>query len=154
SPEEDQFEEKEDPQEEEDDIEIDIEEDKNELEMTYLYKEMDPFNPPSPASESTPDDEIKVENPIQHEDETVLTSVHETAYALVEKKRKAKDKLYGKLILELGNEVCSSMDQGTAAMEKLVEKLGDIEDKVECKKLRNELEEARFSNTFLRMQNK
>nr|GEV17640.1 putative reverse transcriptase domain-containing protein [Tanacetum cinerariifolium] len=36
------------------------------------------------------------------------------------------------------------MEQGTAAMEKLVEKL---------KKLKKELEEARFSNTFLRMQN-
>ncbi|GJU77108.1 putative reverse transcriptase domain-containing protein [Tanacetum coccineum] len=42
----------------------------------------------------------------------------------------------------------------TAAMEKLVEKLGNTEDKVECKKLKKELEEERFSNTFLRMQNK
>ncbi|GKD63122.1 putative reverse transcriptase domain-containing protein [Tanacetum coccineum] len=40
-----------------------------------------------------------------------------------------------------------------AAMEKLVEKLGNTEDKVECKKLKKELEEARLSNTFLRMQN-
>nr|GEU81983.1 hypothetical protein [Tanacetum cinerariifolium]GEW35307.1 hypothetical protein [Tanacetum cinerariifolium] len=40
-----------------------------------------------------------------------------------------------------------------AAMEKLVEKLGNAEDKVECKKLKRELEEARFSNTFPRMQN-
>ncbi|GJU42388.1 hypothetical protein Tco_1195345 [Tanacetum coccineum] len=30
---------------------------------------------------------------------------HETAHALVEKKGKAKDKYYGKLILDLGNEV-------------------------------------------------
>ncbi|GKF35818.1 hypothetical protein Tco_0112576, partial [Tanacetum coccineum] len=44
-------------------------------------------------------------------------------------------------------------EQGTAAMEKLVEKLGNTEDKVECKKLKRELEEARFSDTFLRMQN-
>ncbi|GKB85773.1 hypothetical protein Tco_0958045 [Tanacetum coccineum] len=42
---------------------------------------------------------------------------------------------------------------GTVAMEKLVEKLGSAKDKVECKKLKKELEEARFSNTFLRMQN-
>ncbi|GJT94895.1 hypothetical protein Tco_1090413 [Tanacetum coccineum] len=40
-----------------------------------------------------------------------------------------------------------------AAMEKLVEKLGNTEDKVECKKLKKELEEVRLSNTFLRMQN-
>ncbi|GJS38391.1 hypothetical protein Tco_0563434 [Tanacetum coccineum] len=38
-------------------------------------------------------------------------------------------------------------------MEKLVEKLGNAEDKVECKKLKKELEEAIFSNTFLRMKN-
>ncbi|GJY02425.1 hypothetical protein Tco_0360577 [Tanacetum coccineum] len=49
--------------------------------------------------------------------------------------------------------VRSSVEQGTAAMEKLVERLGDTEDKVEYKKLKKELEEARLSNTFLRMQN-
>nr|GFA39739.1 hypothetical protein [Tanacetum cinerariifolium] len=78
---------------------------------------------------------------------------YETAHALVEKKGKAKDKYYGKLILDLGNKVRSSVEQGMAAMEKLVEKLGNAGDKVECKKLKKELEEARFSNTFLRMQN-
>ncbi|GKE43834.1 hypothetical protein Tco_1471118, partial [Tanacetum coccineum] len=41
---------------------------------------------------------------------------------------------------------------GVAAMEKLVEKLGNAEEKVKCKKLKKELKEARFSNTFLRMQ--
>ncbi|GJX84584.1 putative reverse transcriptase domain-containing protein, partial [Tanacetum coccineum] len=68
----------------------------------------------------------------------------ETAHALVEKKGKAKDEYYGKLILDLGNEVRSSMEQGTAVMEKLVEKLGNAGDKVECKKLKKELEEARI----------
>nr|GEV61640.1 putative reverse transcriptase domain-containing protein [Tanacetum cinerariifolium] len=67
----------------------------------------------------------------------------ETAHALVEKKGKAKDEYYGKLILDLGNEVCSSVEQGTAIMEKLVEKLGNVEEKSECKKLKKELEEAR-----------
>nr|GEW25026.1 hypothetical protein [Tanacetum cinerariifolium] len=47
----------------------------------------------------------------------------------------------------------SSVEQGMDAMEKLVEKLGNTEDKVEYKKLKKELEEARFSNTFLLMQN-
>ncbi|GJZ47919.1 hypothetical protein Tco_0601751 [Tanacetum coccineum] len=75
-----------------------------------------------------------------------------TAHALVEKKGKAKDKHYGKLILDLGNEVRSSVEQGTAAMEKLVEKLGNVEDKAECKKLKKELKKERLSNTFLRMQ--
>ncbi|GJX62928.1 hypothetical protein Tco_0295828 [Tanacetum coccineum] len=77
----------------------------------------------------------------------------ETTHALVKKKGKAKHEYYGKLILDLGNEVRSSVEQGMAAMEKLVEKLGNAEDKVECKKLKKELEKERFSNTFLRMQN-
>nr|GEW20947.1 hypothetical protein [Tanacetum cinerariifolium] len=46
--------------------------------------------------------------------------------------------------LELGNKVHSSVEQGTAAMEKLIEKLGNAEDKVECKKLKKELKEARI----------
>ncbi|GKG16913.1 hypothetical protein Tco_0361870, partial [Tanacetum coccineum] len=76
-----------------------------------------------------------------------------TTHALVEKKGKAKDEYYGKLILDLGNEVRSSVEQRTAAMENLVEKLGNVEEKAKCEKLKKELEEARFSNTFLRMQN-
>ncbi|GJS64385.1 hypothetical protein Tco_0678949 [Tanacetum coccineum] len=128
---------------------IDIEEDENEPELTYHYEEVDPLNPTPPASESEPDDKIKVEDAIESEDETVPASVHEigesctapflredsdgllpglmrrdinsffgrmaslsrrlcgreTAHALVEKKGKAKDKYYGKLILDLGNEV-------------------------------------------------
>ncbi|GJW74280.1 hypothetical protein Tco_0133650 [Tanacetum coccineum] len=153
--EEDEFEEEEDPQEDEDDMEIDIEEDENKPELTYPYEEVDPLNPSPPASESKPDDEIEVENPIKHEDETITVSVykvdesstaaipredsdsllpgfmrrdidslfgrmvnfsrrlcgHKTAHALVEKKGEAKDKFYGKLILDLGNEVRSSCEQ-------------------------------------------
>nr|GEZ60619.1 hypothetical protein [Tanacetum cinerariifolium] len=116
--------------------------------------QMDPLNPPPPASESKPKDAIKVENPIEHEDETVLLASmrdinslfgrmdlcgSETAHALVEKKGKAKDEFYGKLILDLGNEVRSCVDQETDTMEKLVEKFGNAEDKVECKKLKKDL---------------
>ncbi|GKE36909.1 hypothetical protein Tco_1460314 [Tanacetum coccineum] len=172
-PEEDEFEKEEDPQEEEDDMEVYIEEDKNEPELTYPYEEVDPLIPPPPISESESEDAIEVENPIEHEDETVPASVHErhyslfgrmtslsrrlcgreTAHALVEKKGKAKDEYYGKLILDLGNEVRSSVEQGTTATEKLVEKLGNTKDKAECNRLKKELEEAMFSNIFLRMQN-
>nr|GEZ09604.1 hypothetical protein [Tanacetum cinerariifolium] len=178
-------------------MEVDIKEDENELELTYLYEEVDPLNPPPSASKSEPDYTIEVENPIEHEDEIVLASVHEvgessttpflredsdglfpglirrdinslfgqiasisrrlfgreTAHALVKKKEKAKDKFYGKLILDLGNEVRSSVEQGTAVMEKLVKKLSNDEDKVECKKLKNELEEESLTNTFLCIQN-
>ncbi|GJU46032.1 hypothetical protein Tco_1203298 [Tanacetum coccineum] len=150
-PEEEKFE------EEEYDIEFDIEEDENEPELTYPYEEVDPLNPPPPASESEPKDVIKVENPIEYEDETVPASVHEvgessiapflredsdgllpglmrrdinsffgqmaslssrlcgreTTHALVKKKGKAKDEYYGKLILDLGNEVRSSVEHVT-----------------------------------------
>ncbi|GKA84022.1 hypothetical protein Tco_0805617 [Tanacetum coccineum] len=58
-----------------------------------------------------------------------------------------------KMRISQSNEVRSSMEQGTAAMENLVRKLGNVEEKVEYKKLKKELEEARLSNTFLRMQN-
>ncbi|GKC65351.1 hypothetical protein Tco_1097949, partial [Tanacetum coccineum] len=94
-------------------MEVKIEEDENEPELTYPYEEVDPLNPPSPASDSEPKDVIEIENTIEQEDETVPASVHETAHALVEKKGKAKDEYYGKLILDLGNEVRSSVEQGT-----------------------------------------
>ncbi|GJR04395.1 hypothetical protein Tco_0527379 [Tanacetum coccineum] len=55
----------------------------------------------------------------------------ETPHALVEKKGKAKDKYYGKLILDLVNKVRFNVEQRTAAMEKLVEKLGNAKEKVE-----------------------
>ncbi|GJU17946.1 putative reverse transcriptase domain-containing protein [Tanacetum coccineum] len=52
-----------------------------------------------------------------------------------------------------GNEVRSSVEDGAATMENLVRKLGNAGKKAECKKLKKEQEEARFSNTLLRMQN-
>ncbi|GJS78430.1 putative reverse transcriptase domain-containing protein [Tanacetum coccineum] len=76
----------------------------------------------------------------------------ETTHALVEKKGKAKDKYYGKLIADLGNEMRSSMEEGAVAMENLVRKIGNAEERAECKKLKKELEEARFSNRLLSMQ--
>ncbi|GJZ61374.1 hypothetical protein Tco_0617511, partial [Tanacetum coccineum] len=132
----DKFEEEEDPQEDEDDMEIDIKEDENEPKLTYPYEEVDPLNPPPPASESEPDNEIEKLLPgfMRWDIDSLFGRMvnvsrrlcgRETAHALVEKKGKAKDdKFYGKLILELGNEVHSSVEQGTTAMEKLVEKLG------------------------------
>nr|GEV48731.1 hypothetical protein [Tanacetum cinerariifolium] len=172
--EEDEFKEEEDPQEEEDDIEEDIEEDENEPELNYPYEEMDPLNLSPPTS-----DVHKVGKsstaPLLHEDsDGILRGLirrdinslfgwmasllrrlcgREMAHAMVKKKGKSKDELYGKLILDLGNEVGSIVEQRMAAMEKLVEKLGNVEYKAECKKLKKELQEARFRNTFLHMQN-
>nr|GEV18878.1 hypothetical protein [Tanacetum cinerariifolium] len=107
-------------------MEVDIEEDDNESELTHPYEEVDPFNPPPSASELEPEDVTE---------------------------GKAKDEYYGKLILDLGNEVRSSVEEGTAAMESLVRKLGNAKETAECKKLKKELEEAKFSNTLLRMEN-
>ncbi|GJZ91008.1 putative reverse transcriptase domain-containing protein [Tanacetum coccineum] len=109
----------------------------------YPYEEVDPLNPPPSASESEPDDETEVENSIEHEDETVPISVYEVAHALVEKKGETNDNFYGKLILYLGNKVRYSVEQGTVAMEKLVKKLRNVEEKVKCKKLKKEIKEAR-----------
>nr|GEX34207.1 retrotransposon protein, putative, Ty3-gypsy subclass [Tanacetum cinerariifolium] len=144
-PKEEEFKEEDDPQEKEDDMEVDIEEDDNELELTYPYKEVDHLNPPPPISELEP---IEVEDTVESEDETVLASVHElvcgheTAYALVKKKGKAKDEYYGKLNLDLGNEVRSILEEGTDVIKNLVKKLGKAEEKAKCKKMKKELEEA------------
>ncbi|GJV66799.1 hypothetical protein Tco_1482308 [Tanacetum coccineum] len=148
-------------------MEVDIEEDDNKPGLTYPYEKVDPLNPPPPASESELEDVNEVENLIDSEDETVPASVYEvgesftvlflekmTAHALVKKKGKEKDKFYGKLILDLGNEVRSSVEQGTTAMEKLVERLDNVVEKSECKKLNKELEEEKLSNTFLQMARK
>nr|GFC61686.1 hypothetical protein [Tanacetum cinerariifolium] len=152
---EEEFKEEEDPQEEEDDMEVDIKEDENEPELTYPYEEVDPLNPMLLTSESEPANVIEVENTIEHEDETVPARVHEVSESSTAAipRKDAKDEYYGKLIMDLGNEVRSSVEEGAAAMEKLVEKLDNAEDKAECKKLNKELKETRLSNTFLRMQN-
>ncbi|GJR83908.1 hypothetical protein Tco_0154693 [Tanacetum coccineum] len=143
--EEDEFEEEEYPQEEEDVMEVNIEEDENELELTYPYEEVDPLNPPPLASESEPMMRLRLRMRLSPRmRQFLLVSMsRETAHALVKKKGKTKDEYYGKLILDLCNEVRSSVEQGTTVMEKLVEKLGNTEDNVECKKLKKELEEER-----------
>nr|GEV79140.1 hypothetical protein [Tanacetum cinerariifolium] len=69
--------------------------------------------------------------------------IRETVHTLVEKKRKAKDKYYGKLIADLGNEVRCSVGERDAVLEDLIKEFGNAEERVECKKLTKELEEAR-----------
>nr|GEY18241.1 hypothetical protein [Tanacetum cinerariifolium] len=120
-----------------DDMEVDIEEDDKELELTYPYEEVDPLNPSPPASESKPEDVIEVKDTVESEDETAPASVHEVVEWLLfqndcvvtrrcmhwSKKGIAKDDYYGKLILDLGNEMQSSVNEGMAAMENLVKML-------------------------------
>nr|GEU33578.1 hypothetical protein [Tanacetum cinerariifolium] len=108
-----------------------------------------------PEEEDPQEEEDDMEIDIEEdENEPERLYGRETVHALVEKNGKEKEKFYGKLILEVGNEVRSSVEKGTTAMEKPVEKLSNTEEKVKCKKLKKELEEAMFINTFLRMQNK
>ncbi|GKE17737.1 hypothetical protein Tco_1425314, partial [Tanacetum coccineum] len=139
-------------------------EEENEPELTFPYEEADPLNPPPLAYDSESEDVVEVEDTVEPEDETVPNCVHaiaslsrrvcirETAHALVEKKGKTKDKYYGKLISDLGNEVRSSVEERVTALENLVRKFGNAEERVECKKLKKELEKERLSNTLLRMQ--
>ncbi|GJR56460.1 hypothetical protein Tco_1406981, partial [Tanacetum coccineum] len=173
-PKEEEFKEEEEPQKKED-MDIDDEEDENEQELTLPYEEADPLNPPPPAFDSEPQvGQASTANFYRENSDGLLPSLmrrdinslfvrmtflsrrvcgRETAHALVEKKGKAKDKYYGKLILDLGNEVRSSVEEGAAAMENLVRKLGNTEERSQCKKLKKELEDSRFSNTLLCMQN-
>ncbi|GJY01986.1 hypothetical protein Tco_0360138 [Tanacetum coccineum] len=154
-PKEEEFEEEEEPQEEED-MDIDDEEDENEPELTFPYEEADPLNPPPPASDSEPEDVIEVEDTVEPEDETVPASVHEVGESSTTSfHREDSDGLFPGLMRRDINSlfVRSSVEEGAAAMENLVRKLGNAEERNECKKLKNELEEARFSNTLLRMQN-
>nr|GEY88070.1 hypothetical protein [Tanacetum cinerariifolium] len=114
--EEDEFKEEEDPQEEEDDMEIDIEED------GMIRKDSDSLFPGL------------IRRDINYSFGRMAfisrrLCGRETTHTLVKNKRKEKDKFYSKLILELDNEVRSSMEQGTDIMEKLVEKLRNIKDK-------------------------
>nr|GEY28642.1 reverse transcriptase domain-containing protein [Tanacetum cinerariifolium] len=154
-PEEEEFEEEEEPQEEEDDIKVNIKEDENKLELTYPYEEVDPLNPLPPASESEPEDVTEVENMIEHKDKTVPASVHKvgelsTAPFLREDGDGLLPGLMSRDINFLFGRMTSLfkttmyVEQGTAAMEKMVEKLGNVKDKAECKKLKKELEEARI----------
>ncbi|GKD36259.1 hypothetical protein Tco_1251768, partial [Tanacetum coccineum] len=118
------------------------------------------------------DDEIVVKNPIEHEDETVPVSVYEvgkSSTAVISREdgdrllpgfmRRDIDSLFGRMVnfsIRLcGRETAYALveKKRTAAMERLVEKLGNVKEKAECKKLKKELEEAKLSNTFLRMQN-
>ncbi|GJR73068.1 reverse transcriptase domain-containing protein, partial [Tanacetum coccineum] len=158
--------------EDEDPMEIDIEEDENEPELTCPYEETNSLNPPPPASESEPDDDIEVKNPIEHDDETVSVSVYEVGESFTSAipredgdrllpgfMRRDIDSLFGQMV-NFSRRLCGretayalAEKKRTDSMERLVEKLSNVKEKAECKKLNKELEEAKVSNTHLRMQN-
>nr|GEW03314.1 hypothetical protein [Tanacetum cinerariifolium] len=123
-------------------MELDIEIDENEPELTYPYKEMDTLIPLPAASESEPKNAIEVENPIEQEDETVPASVHEVGTLNLF--------LVGWLLFQDKCVVVrwrmhrSRRKENQRMSFMLVEKLGNAEGKVKCKKLKKELEEARI----------
>ncbi|GJZ21131.1 hypothetical protein Tco_0558170 [Tanacetum coccineum] len=141
-------------------MDIDDEEDENEPELTFPYEETNPLNPPPPAFDLEPEDVIEVEDTVEPEDETVPASVHEVGESSTTSfHREDSDGLFPGFmrrdinsLFDLGNEVRSSMEEGTTIIENLVRKLGNAEEKAECKELKKELEESRSSNTLLRMQ--
>ncbi|GJX35670.1 putative reverse transcriptase domain-containing protein, partial [Tanacetum coccineum] len=167
-PKEEEFEEEEEPQEE-DDMDVDIKEDENEPELTYPYEEVDPLNPPPPASESELEDVIVIKDTVEPEDEIVPASVHEvgessTAPFLREDSdgmlpglmRRDINSLFGRMT-SLSRRLC-----GRETAHALVKKKGKAKDeyyenlvmlKKKLSELKKELEEAKFSNTLLRMQN-
>nr|GEU60434.1 putative reverse transcriptase domain-containing protein [Tanacetum cinerariifolium] len=146
---EEEFEEEEEPQEEEeDDMKVEIEEDENEPELTFPYEEVDPLNLSPTASDSEPEDVIKVEDTIEPDDETVPASVHEVDDCMVARRRMHWSKRRGKQ----RTSIMVTKDEGNDGVEVSCVKLAIAEERDECKKLKKELEEARFSNTLLGMQ--
>nr|GEW65404.1 putative reverse transcriptase domain-containing protein [Tanacetum cinerariifolium] len=105
-------------------------------------QEVDPLNPSPLASESEPEDAIEVENPIKHKDETVPASIHEVGTLTLF--------LVGWLLFQDDCVVAKWSMHWSRRKEKqrtsimMVEKLGNAKDKVECKKLKKELKEARI----------
>ncbi|GKB77946.1 hypothetical protein Tco_0944841 [Tanacetum coccineum] len=158
---EEEFEEEE-PQEEEDDVEVDIKEEENEPELIFPYVEADPLNPSPPASNSEPEDVIKVEDTVDPKDETVPASVHEVGESstasfqredndglLPSFMRRDINSLFGQMN-SLSRRLCGHetahvlvKKKGKAKDKYYVRKLGNVEEKAECKKLKKELEEAR-----------
>nr|GEV23370.1 hypothetical protein [Tanacetum cinerariifolium] len=128
-PEEEEFEEEEKPQEEED-MDIDDEEDENKPELKFLMKRLILLT----LCHLLLIQNLKMDiNSPFGQISSLLRQLygHDMAHALVEKKGKAKDEYYGKLILDLGNEVRSSVEEGTSAMENLVRKLGKAKERAE-----------------------
>ncbi|GJW75977.1 putative reverse transcriptase domain-containing protein [Tanacetum coccineum] len=105
--------------------------------------EFEEEDPQEEEDDMEPEDVNEVENPIESEDETVPTSVHKvgessTAPFLHED---SDGLLHGLMRRDINSFFVGIKE--LPQLRKLVEKLGNTEDKVKCKKLNRELEEAR-----------
>ncbi|GJS10674.1 hypothetical protein Tco_0610371 [Tanacetum coccineum] len=119
----------------------------NELELTYPYEEVDPLNPPPPASDSESEDVIEVEDTVEPEDETVPISIYEVGESstVTIPQEDGDILLSGFMRRDIDSLFMrSSVEEGADAIENLVRKLGNAGEKAKCEKLRRELEEARI----------
>ncbi|GJV39962.1 hypothetical protein Tco_1418402 [Tanacetum coccineum] len=146
--EEEEFEEEEEPQEEEDDMEpidvIEVEdtvESKDETVLASVHKVGESSTVPFLREDS----DGLLPGLIRRDINSLFGRIasfsrqlygRETRHALVKKKGKAKYEYYGKLILDLGNEVQYSVEERTAPMENLVRKLGNAKERAEGKKVK------------------
>ncbi|GJY84028.1 putative reverse transcriptase domain-containing protein [Tanacetum coccineum] len=114
-------------------------------------EEVDPLNLPPPASDSEPEDVIEVEDTVEHEDETVPASIHEVGESstatfhredndgmLPGLMRRDINSLFGRMTSLSRRLLRSSVEEGMATMENLVRKLGNAEERAECKKLKKD----------------
>ncbi|GJY85048.1 hypothetical protein Tco_0499074 [Tanacetum coccineum] len=118
-------------------MEVNIEEDENESELTYHYEEVDHLNP----CRSLPDRSLRIGEsstaPFLREDNDGL---------LPGLMRRELNSLFSQNGFLLSRRLCvrSSVEQGTTAMEKMVEKLGNAKEKAECKKLKKKIERSKY----------
>ncbi|GJR23443.1 putative reverse transcriptase domain-containing protein [Tanacetum coccineum] len=145
-------------------MEVDVGEEENESELTFLYEEADPLNPSPPASDLESANVVKVEDMVKPEDKTTPNSVHEvgesfTATFLREDgdsllpgfMRRDTNSLFGR-IASLSKKVCiremahalvekkgkakDNVGEREAVLEDIIREFGNAEERVECKKLK------------------
>nr|GEY47553.1 reverse transcriptase domain-containing protein [Tanacetum cinerariifolium] len=153
---EEEFEEEE-TQEEKEDMEVDIGEEENEPELIFPYVEVDPINLPQPALDLESKDVVKVEDMVEPEDETVLNSVYvvgqpSTTTFLREDSNSLLPSFMRRNINSLFSQIASLttrvIREREAVLEDIIKEFSNAKERVECKKLKKELEEARVNEAL------
>ncbi|GKA55846.1 hypothetical protein Tco_0754918, partial [Tanacetum coccineum] len=104
------------------------------------------------------EEELKDEDEFEEEEPQELLLLQDEC--VVERRRMHWSKRKGRqrisimvrLIADLGNEVRCSVGKREVVLEDLIKEFGNAKERVKCKKLKKELEEARSSNTLLSIQ--
>ncbi|GKF08340.1 hypothetical protein Tco_0042564, partial [Tanacetum coccineum] len=143
--EEEEFQEEEPQEEEKEDMEVDIGEEENEPELKFPYEEADPLNPPPPASDLEFEDVVEVEDKVNPENESVPESVYARGESsTVTFLRDDGDSLLPNFMRRDINSLF--VEERVTALENLVREFGNDKERVECKKLKRDLEEEELSN--------